>query len=109
MLYTRIRLRQWFLSPYPERDLDFHCDVIMAIQKALHEDLFTREELSACLSYLAGYEDREKEPQIIRVLTVLCTLLHLEDEGYAKRKGGDMIKVRMMQVVPLWINYESTN
>ena len=111
-IQARIRLRNWFLDTWPDRDLDNHVIVIDAINLAVVQGLLTWSEIFHLFRYLAGYEDRSREAQIDRAIMVLGTLLEYDDREYAQSKLGRVdnqmldIAVTEMNAIGLWANYE---
>lgn len=112
-LYARIYLREWFLSPWPERDLDKHVDIINGIKEMIRKGLVTKEELYHLFRYLAGYKDYSREEQLQRILTICATFFHIEDAHYARQKlyargitDEQIITTRIAQMgaIGLWVN-----
>lgn len=116
MLLARKQLKDWFLSPWPNRDLDYHFNVSIAFCTALRQGLLTQEDVYYCIRYLAGYGDRSKEIHIVRALTVLSTLADLQtDEQYARNHlpGATELeiqtKVAEMNTKSIWDEHESND
>lgn len=116
MLLARKQLKDWFLSPFPDRDLDYHFHISIAFCTALHDKLLDQKDVYYLLRYLAGYGDRDKEPNILRALTVMETLADLQtDEEYARNHligATDLeikTKVAQMNAMSIWDEHESIN
>lgn len=114
MLMARKQLKNWFLAPYPNRDLDTHIHICVSIQQAVRERLLSDQDVYYLLRYLAGYGDRAQEITIIRALTVIATLAELEtNEQCAKRllRGSTeqeiQTKVAEMNATDIWKEHES--
>lgn len=125
-LYARVILRRWLLAPWPdgyvvlyakddmpnvmsfEDSIIRRVDILSGIQSALRDKLFTREELYITLRYLAGYEERQHEQVIIRVITTLATVLKLTDYEYIRRKKvkDPLVYLAEMTAVDLWENWK---
>lgn len=125
-LYARVVLRQWLLAPWPDgyvvlyakddMPVQLSCedsiirrvDILSGIQAALRDRLFTREELYIALRYIAGYEERQHEQVIIRVITALATVLKLTDYEYIQRKKvkDPLVYLAKMTAVDLWENWK---
>jgi hypothetical protein len=84
MLMERKQLKDWFYSPWPNRDLDMHFNICIAINVAMSQSLVSRDDMQLFIQYLVGVHTGDVAT-VKRVIMVIGALASLQtDEQYCR-------------------------